>query len=98
MIVIIWVVGAALLGILGYAMYSSRKNAGRSSERDDEFSSRADIVAEIASLDEEFEGGEVDEDQYRDRRDELKRLALESEDAAPAQHPESFGVSEGPEK
>ena len=97
-IVIIWVVGVALLGILGYAMYSSRKNAGRSSERDDEFSSRADIVAEIASLDEEFEGGEVDEDQYRDRRDELKRLALESEDAAPAQHPESFGVSEGPEK
>ena len=97
-IVIIWVVGVELLGILGYAMYSSRKNAVRSSERDDEFSSRADIVAEIASLDEEFEGGEVDEDQYRDRRDELKRLALESEDAAPAQHPESFGVSEGPEK
>ncbi|MCZ6539036.1 MAG: hypothetical protein O6922_04335 [Chloroflexi bacterium] len=84
-IVIIWVVGIALLGILGYAMYSSRKSARKSSKPSGEFASRADIVAEIASLDEEFEEGEIDEGEYGDRRDELKRLALEFEDAAPTQ-------------
>lgn len=96
--VIIWVVGIALLGILGYAMYSSRKNAGLSSQDDDEMASRADIVVEIAALDEEFEEGKIEENAYNDRRDELKRLALELEDAAPAEYSKYMDKSEEPEK
>lgn len=96
--VIIWVVGIALLGILGYAMYSSRKNAGLSSQDDDEMASRADIVVEIAALDEEFEEGKIEENAYNDRRDELKRLALELEDAAPAEYSKYMDESEEPEK
>jgi uncharacterized membrane protein len=78
-IIIIWVVGIAFMSILGYALYSSRKNSNLSSE-DDEFASRADIVAEIAALDEEFEANNIDEDDYNEQRDELKRLALEFEE------------------
>lgn len=96
--VIIWVVGIALLGILGYAMYSSRKNAGLSSQDDDEMASRADIVVEIAALDEEFEEGKIEENAYNDRRDELKRLALELEDAAPTGYSKFMDESEEPEK
>ena len=76
-IIIIWVVGIAFLSILGYALYSSRKNSNSSSEDDDEFASRADIVAKIAALDEEFEADNIDEDDYNEQRDDLKRLALE---------------------
>ena len=47
------------------------------SEDDDEIASRADIVAEIAALDEEYEAKNIDEDDYNEQRDELKRLALE---------------------
>jgi hypothetical protein len=50
------------------------------SSEDDEFASRADIVAEIAALDEEFEANNIDEDDYNEQRDELKRLALEFEE------------------
>jgi uncharacterized membrane protein len=77
-IVIIWVVGIILLAILGYAMYSSRKNSNLTSDDDDdEVASRADIVAEIAALDEEYEANKIDEDEYNAQRDELKSLALE---------------------
>jgi uncharacterized membrane protein len=76
-IIIIWVVGIALLAILGYALYSSRKNSDLSSEDDDEVASRADIVAEIAALDEEYEANNIDEDDYNEQRDDLKRIALE---------------------
>jgi uncharacterized membrane protein len=76
-IVIIWVVGLALLGILGYALYSSRKKSDLSSDDDDDPANRADIIAEIATLDEEFEAGKIDKDEYNDQRDDLKRLALE---------------------
>jgi uncharacterized membrane protein len=79
-IIIIWVVGIVLLAILGYALYSSRKSSDLSSEDDDEFASRTDIVAEIAVLDEEYEAKNIDEDDYNDQRDELKRLALEFDD------------------
>lgn len=79
-IIIIWVVGIALLAILGYALYSSRKNPSSSDEDDDEFASRADIVAEIASLDEEYEANNIGEDEYNEQRDELKRIALEFDD------------------
>ena len=84
-IIIIWVVGIALLAILGYALYSSRKNSGLSSEDDDEFASRADIVAEIATLDEEFEADNIDEDDYNEQRDELKRIALEFDESSPTE-------------
>ena len=76
-IIIIWVVGIALLAILGYALYSSRQNSDLSSDDDDEFASRADIVVEIAALDEEYEANNIDEDDYNEQRDELKRIALE---------------------
>jgi flagellar basal body-associated protein FliL len=76
-IVIIWVVGIALLGILGYALYSSRKGADLSSDDDDEVASRVDVLAEIAALDDEFEANNIDEDEYNDQRDELKRIAME---------------------
>ncbi|MBT3863223.1 MAG: carboxypeptidase regulatory-like domain-containing protein [Chloroflexi bacterium] len=79
-IVIIWVVGIALLAILGYAMYSSRKRNDLSSDDDNELVGRADVIAEIAELDEEFESGNIEEDDYNDRRDELKRLVLEFDD------------------
>jgi hypothetical protein len=74
------VVGIVLLAILGYALYSSRKSSDLSSEDDDEFASRTDIVAEIAVLDEEYEANNIDEDDYNDQRNELKRLALEFDD------------------
>ena len=83
-IIIIWVVGVALLAILGYALYSSRKSSNLSSEDDDEFVSRADIVAEIAALDEEYEANNIDEDDYNEQRDELKRIALEFDEESPA--------------
>ncbi|MCZ6539197.1 MAG: hypothetical protein O6922_05165 [Chloroflexi bacterium] len=97
-IVIIWLVGIALLGILGYALYSSRKSAAESGVDDDELASRADIVAEIAALDEEFESGTINEDKYQYRREELKQLALEIEDAAPGTYLKYAGEPEEPEK
>lgn len=81
-IVIIWVVGLALLGILGYAMYSSRKNSDMSSDDDDEQMNRDDVIAEIAALDEEYEAGKIDEDEYNEQRGELKRLVLEFDEAS----------------
>lgn len=80
-IVIIWIVGVALLAILGYAMFSSRRGSNMTSEDDDEPADRSDIIAEIAALDEEFEADKIDEDEYNERRDELKRLALELDDS-----------------
>ena len=81
-IVIIWIVGIALLSILGYAMFSSRKNSDLSSEDDGDIINRVDVIAEIAELDEEFEAKNIDEDDYNERRDELKRLALELEEVS----------------
>ena len=83
-IAIISVVGIALLSILGYAMFSSRKNSDLSSDDDDDVISRADVIAEIAALDEEFEANKIDEDDYNERRDELKRLVLELEEYSAA--------------
>jgi uncharacterized membrane protein len=96
-LVIIWVVGIALLGILGYAMYSSRASAGKASRGDGEFASRTDVVAEIASLDARFESGEIDEDEYNDRRDELKQQALEFQDTAPQKFQKYGSEAEEPE-
>ena len=66
-------------------MYSTRKGSNLSNEDDEEFMSRDDILAEIASLDERYEVGEddgtpVNLDKYYDRRNELKRMALEIND------------------
>jgi uncharacterized membrane protein len=77
LIIIIWIVGIAFLAILGYAIYSTRKGSKLSNEDDDELANRDDIIAEIVALDEEYEADKIDEDEYSDRRCELKRLALE---------------------
>jgi len=42
------------------------------------------VIAEIAALDEEFEANNIDEDDYNERRDELKRLVLELEEYSAA--------------
>jgi len=97
-IVIIWIVGIALLGILGYAMYSSRKGGRRRDDTAEVFASRGDVVAEIAALDEAFESDESDEDSYRDRRDDLKRLALDFENTAASDSAETTEVPEDSEK
>ena len=81
-IVIIWIVGITFLAILGYAMYSTRKNSNPASEDDDELANRDDIIAEIAALDKEYEADNIDEDEYNHRRDELKQLAFELSDIA----------------
>ena len=87
-IVIIWVVCIALLGILGYALYSSRKGADLSSDDDDKVASRVDVLAEITALDDEFEANNIDEDEYNDQRDELKRIAMELGDNDSSQEPD----------
>ena len=76
-VVIIWIVGVALLAILGWAMYSSRKGSDQSADDDGELVSRADVLAEIAARDDEFEANKLDEDEDNEQRDELKRLILE---------------------
>jgi len=86
-IVIIWVVGLALLAILGYAIYSTRKSD--SEPDDDEPATREDVLAEIASLDDDFESGNVDQDKYERRREELKDLAMELDSSADTQDDES---------
>jgi len=97
-IVIIWIVGIALLGILGYAMYSSRKGGRRRDDTAEVFASRGDVVAEIAALDEAFESDESDEDSYRDRRDDLKQQALDFENTAASDSAETTEVPEDSEK
>lgn len=92
-IVIIWIVGLALLGILGYAMYSSRREAvGRGIEMPDlddlrgmdpetrrakTAQLREMMVGELADLDDEFEAGDYEEDDYQEHRRELIRLLRE---------------------
>ena len=97
-IVIIWIVGVALLGILGYAMYSSRKGGSSRDDIAEVFASRGDVVAEIAALDEAFESDEIDEGAYRDRRDDLKQLALDFEHTAASDSAETTEVPEDSEK
>jgi uncharacterized membrane protein len=97
-IVIIWIVGIALLGILGYAMYSSRKGGRSRDDTAEVFASRGDVVAEIAALDEAFESDEIDEGAYRGRRDDLKQLALDFEHTAASDSAETTEVPEDSEK
>ena len=97
-IVIIWIVGIALLGILGYAMYSSRKGGRRRDDTAEVFASRGDVVAEIAALDEAFESDEIEEGTYRDRRDDLKQQALDFEHTAASDSAETTEVPEDSEK
>ena len=77
LVIIIWIVGIAFLIILGYAIYSTRKGSKLSNEDEDELANREDIISEIVALDEEYEAENIDEDEYNNRRYELKRLALE---------------------
>lgn len=93
--IIVGLVGVALLGILGFAMYSSRKNAEPGSEReydDSELTTRDDVLSEIAALDEEYEAGKIGEGAYNERRDELIQLASTfDDDSAPDESPDSDG-------
>jgi hypothetical protein len=82
------------LGILGFALYSSRKGSDLSSDDDDEIADRADVLNEIAALDDEFEANNIDEDEYNERRDELKRLAMELGDDTSSLAPESEAESD----
>ncbi len=93
-IIIIWIVGIAFLAVLGYAMYSSRKKSRATAHEKLEFVDRASILTAIAALDEEHEAGNIDRDEYDNRREELKNFALEAEEDSPP--PESDG-SDTPE-
>ncbi|HCI86409.1 MAG TPA: hypothetical protein DHV68_06140 [Dehalococcoidia bacterium] len=76
-VVIIWIIGVAMLGILVWAIYSSRKRSDQYADDDGELVGRSDFLAEIAALDDEFEANKIDEDEYNEQREELKRLILE---------------------
>ncbi len=80
-IVIIWIVGVALLAIFGYAMYSSRKPSNRSDQDDYEMVARSEVVAEIAEIDQKYEDGSLGEDEYNQKREELKNFVLEFDEA-----------------
>ena len=103
-VVIIWIIGVAMLGILGWAIYSSRKRSDQYSDDDGELVGRSDVLAEIAALDDEFEANKIDEDKYNEQREKLKRLILEfdeiesdSEDSSeePSDEPQDEGESDG---
>ena len=102
-VVIIWIIGVAMLGILGWAIYSSRKRSHQYADDDGELVGRSDFLAEIAALDDEFEANKIDEDEYNEQREELKRLILEfdeiesdSEESSeePSDEPQDEGESD----
>lgn len=92
-LVIIWVVAVALLGVLAYAFLASRGGrrpalaaAGGTVVAEDPAAARHRIVGEIAALDDEHAAGRVPDQDYQKRRDELKAQALKAaEDAARSQ-------------
>lgn len=102
-VVIIWIIGVAMLGILVWAIYSSRKRSHQYADDDGELVGRSDFLAEIAALDDEFEANKIDEDEYNEQREELKRLILEfdeiesdSEESSeePSDEPQDEGESD----
>ena len=102
-VVIIWIIGVAMLGIFVWAIYSSRKRSHQYADDDGELVGRSDFLAEIAALDDEFEANKIDEDEYNEQREELKRLILEfdeiesdSEESSeePSDEPQDEGESD----
>lgn len=88
-VVIAWVAGAAMLGLLTYAFFFTRQRSKSTGEEDEsgypEYDDleRTEIVETIAALDARHEAGETDESDYAARRAFLTRAALraaESED------------------
>lgn len=79
-VVIAWVAGAAMLGLLTYAFFFTRKRSQVSDEETDypeyDDMERTEIVATIAELDSRHEAGEIDEYDYTARRAFLTRAAL----------------------
>ncbi len=81
-IVIAWVAGAVMLGILVYAFFfARRRNAppgATMSEQYPEYEGldRAEIVETIAALDKQHEAGEIEEADYNARRSALTKAAL----------------------
>ena len=79
-VVIAWVAGAAMLGLLTYAFFFTRKRSQVSDEETDypeyDDMERTEIVATIAELDSRHEAGEIEESDYTARRAFLTRAAL----------------------
>lgn len=77
-----WVVAAAMIGLLVYAFFFTRKRgeagdgAGVADFPEYRNLKRAQIVETIAALDGQREAGEIEEDDYQARREALKRAAL----------------------
>ncbi len=81
-IVIAWVAGAAMLGLLVYAFFFSKQRAGgarpvRAGEYPEyEGLPREEIVKTIATLDRQRDDGEIEDDDYAARRSALTQAAL----------------------
>jgi hypothetical protein len=79
-VVIAWVAGAAMLGLLTYAFFFARKRTQAGDEDDDypEYDDleRTEVVEAIAALDAKHEAGEIEESDYTARRSFLTRVAL----------------------
>jgi hypothetical protein len=85
MIVIVWVAGVAMVTLLAFALYASRRRrlpapalAGvpGGAPPGDADGERRRIVREIAALDERHEAGEIDDDTYAASREALKQQAM----------------------
>ncbi len=88
-LIIVWVAAVVLLGVLAYALISSRKRKSQSTKEkaaSDPVAERRKVVEAIAALDDEHEAGKITEDEYRVRRSDLKQKALKY--AAPSPQPE----------
>ena len=68
MMVIVWVVGAAMVVLLGYALFASRSSRAAATER-------AKVVQAIADLDAEHDAGGISYLEYTERRHELTEKA-----------------------
>jgi hypothetical protein len=76
-----WVVVAAVIGLLAYAFFFARQRGAAEKSPVADFPEyrdlkRAQIVETIAELDGRREAGEIEEDDYKARREALKRAAL----------------------
>ncbi|MDA0677234.1 MAG: hypothetical protein O2788_04430 [Chloroflexi bacterium] len=79
-VVIAWVAGAAMLGLLAYAFFFARKRSQADDEGDDypeyDDMERTEIVEAIAELDAQHDAGEIEVSDYTARRAFLTRAAL----------------------
>jgi hypothetical protein len=83
-----WILGVAVLGVAmigaGLLWFRPRRRPAEAEAEDEGPEGEIDednvdeLVAALARLDQDFEGGRVPEDEYRVRRETLKRRALEA--------------------